>query len=121
MIFRDTISGKPYIFKFSNVYSEGEYKGKKMDGFYEISLFSNSNHYYSGLSEFKNISYYKQMESLDLSEHLLEDINNLKKFKDLKYLKVRRQKNTSQEEKDIFEKELKGNLPASCEISISYK
>ena len=121
VIFSNTISGKPPILKFSNAYSEEPYKGEKMDGFYELSLFSNSNYYYSGLSEFKNISYYKQMESLDLSEHLLEDINNLKEFKDLKYLKVRRRKNISQEEKDIFKKRLIENLPVDCKVSISYK
>jgi len=116
VIFSNTISGKPPILKFSNVYSEGAYKGKKMDGFYEMILYSPTVYTWY-LSEFVDIEYCRDLESMVMEVgYVLDNVEDLKRLTELKYFKLK-----GLIYSDFKEKDIKENLPVDCEVSISYK
>ncbi|HHX61616.1 MAG TPA: hypothetical protein GX707_13045 [Epulopiscium sp.] len=119
VLFHSTISGRPYIFKFSNAYSDGAHKGKIMDGFYEMVLY-NPPDFTWDLSEFVDIEHCINLESLIIeSEFLLDNMEDFKKLTQLKYFEIDKIEFPNYKEEVLFEKELKENLPKDCEVSIS--
>ncbi|HHX59479.1 MAG TPA: hypothetical protein GX707_01890 [Epulopiscium sp.] len=116
VIFRNTISGKPPILKFSNAYSEEPYKGKKMDGFYEMVLYSPTAYTWY-LSEFVDIEHCRDLESMVMGVgYVLDNVEDLKKLTELKYFEIK-----GLIYSDFKEKDIKENLPEDCKVFISYK